>query len=189
MTKQKLYFKVMNASENHRGFQYQDGLNVLNEEFDDNPLHHYCKGGLYFTDIKHVFQFLNFGIYVREIILPIEDPNFKMVVDENKYRANMIVLGKRYELSHVETYKMLLAAGADLHKDDDNALRFSAGNGYLEVVKYLVGRGAFVHAINDEALRWSAHNSHLEVVKFLISVGANVGVIHKHPIMEKLTSI
>ena len=47
----KIYYKITNASENHHGFQYQDGLNELQEEFNDNPDDHCCAGGLYFTDL------------------------------------------------------------------------------------------------------------------------------------------
>ena len=212
----KIYYKITNAEENHNGFQYVDGLNILKEEFDNNPDHHCCAGGLYFTDTEHIFGFLNYGIYLREITLPTENPNFKIVADENKYRANMLILGKRYELLNVETIKMLMEAGADVHTGDDYALKWSAYNGYLEVVKYLIGAGADVHAENDLALRWSAEKGHLEVVKYLIEKGAdlharddyalkwsacydrlkvvkyliekgaNIDVIEDDPIMEKL---
>ncbi|AYV85343.1 MAG: ankyrin repeat protein [Satyrvirus sp.] len=45
-----LYFKIMNVKENHHGYQYRDGLNVLDKEFDDDPYNHCSKGGLYFAD-------------------------------------------------------------------------------------------------------------------------------------------
>ena len=170
----KTYYKITNVEENHHGFQYKDGLNILEEKFNDNPEAHCCAGGLYFTDAKNIFEFLDYGIYLRKITLPVENPNFKMVVDEKKYRANMIILGKRYELSNVETIKMLIEAGAEVHADDDCALRHSANNGHLEVVKYLIEKGADIHANNDSALRYSAYNGHLEVVKYLIEKGADV---------------
>ena len=44
-----MYFKITNAKENHHGFQYVDGLNVLIEEFNDDPNDSCCAGGLYFT--------------------------------------------------------------------------------------------------------------------------------------------
>ena len=136
----KTYYKITNAKENHNGFQYKDGLNILIEEFNDNPEAHCCTGGLYFTDAKNIFEFLDYGVYLREIMLPVENPDFKMVKDENKYRANMIVLGKRYELFNVETIKMLIEAGADA--DKDYALWYSAREGHLEIVKYLIEAGA-----------------------------------------------
>ena len=195
----KKYYKITNAEENHHGFQYQDGLNVLKEPFNENPKDHCCAGGLYFTDIKNIFEFLNYGIYVREVRLPIDHPKFKMIKDENKYRANMIILGKRYELFSVETgvsnmlsaylksplsqvrnciaisawetFKMLIEKGAD----NNYALRLSAKNGHLEVVKYLIEKGANVHADDDCALRWSAFFGHLEVEKYLLEkIGVDI---------------
>ena len=56
-----MYFKITNAEENHHGFQYADGLNVLIEEFNDDPNQSCCAGGLYFTDIANIFKFLNYG--------------------------------------------------------------------------------------------------------------------------------
>ena len=166
----KTYYKITNAEENHHGFQYKDGLNVLIEKFNENPEDHCCAGGLYFTDAKNIFKFMEYGIYLREITLPVENPDFKMVREKNKYRANMIILGKRYELANVETIKMLIEAGAE----NDCALRCSAEKGYLEVVKYLIEKGSDIHAENDYALRYSAMNGHLEVVKYLIEVGADI---------------
>ena len=170
----KKYYKITNAAENHYGFQYKDGLNILEEKFNDDPEAHCCAGGLYFTDAKNIFEFLNYGIYLREITLPVENPDFEMVVDENKYRANMIILGKRYELANVETIKMLIEAGANR----DCALRYIAEKGHLEVVKYLIEKGADVHTKNDSALRTSAEKGHLEVVKYLIEKGADIHAVN-----------
>ena len=39
--------------------------------------------------------------------MPINEPKFKMIIDKNNYRANMIILGKRYKLFSVKTFKML----------------------------------------------------------------------------------
>jgi hypothetical protein len=118
----KLFFKITNAKENHNGFQYVDGLNILDKEFEENG--HCVNGGLYFTDIEHIFDFLDYGIHLREIILPINDPNFKCVKDEaNKWRANMIILGKKYELSNVDTFKYLISLGADFKAGDNYAVR------------------------------------------------------------------
>ena len=103
-----MYYKITNEKENHHGFQYSDGLNILIDDFNNDPNQSYCKGGLYFTDAANIFEFLDYGIYLREITLPISDQNFCMVKDKNKWRANMIILGERYELSNVNTFKLLI---------------------------------------------------------------------------------
>ena len=58
--------------------------------------------------------------------------------------------------------------GADIHANEDFALRQNAENGNLEIVKYLVEQGADIHAYNAYALKWSSINGHLEVVKYLV---------------------
>ena len=175
-----MYFKITNAEENHHGFQYMDGLNVLIEEFNDDPNQSCCAGGLYFTDVANIFNFLSYGIYLREVILPTKNANFKMIKDKdkdnNKWRANMIILGKRFNLCSIDTFEYLIEKGANIHANNDYVFRWSAENGHLDVVKYLIEKGADVHADNDCALRWSAENGHLDVVKYLIEKDANVHV-------------
>ena len=68
----------------------------------------------------------------------------------------------------------LIKSGADVHANDDIALRISAEQGLLENVKYLIELGANIHAHNDSALSLSARSGHFEVVKYLIQAGANI---------------
>ena len=75
---------------------------------------------------------------------------------------------------HLDIVQYLLHNGADLHADQDCALRWSANNGYLPVVQYLLIQGAHVHADNDQALWWSAEEGHLPVVQCLVQYGADV---------------
>jgi ankyrin repeat protein len=63
---------------------------------------------------------------------------------------------------------------ANIHANNDEALRYAAANGHLDVVKYLVEKGAYIHAIYDATLRVSAENGHLDIVKYLIENGANI---------------
>jgi len=45
---------------------------------------------------------------LREITLPIDDKDFEITKDdENKWRINKIILGKRYNLDNIETWKYL----------------------------------------------------------------------------------
>ena len=44
-----MYYKIINKQWNHHGYQYVPGLNVLQEEFNDNPNYSCCAGGFYFT--------------------------------------------------------------------------------------------------------------------------------------------
>ena len=75
---------------------------------------------------------------------------------------------------HVEVVKLLLAAGADVHADNDHVLRWASDNGRVEVVKLLLAVGADVHAEDDFALRRASRYGHVEVVKLLLAAGADV---------------
>ncbi len=54
--------------------------------------------------------------------------------------------------------KYLLEMGADIHANDNYALRFSAENGRLEIVKYLVEMGADIRMDDEYTFRFSAEH-------------------------------
>jgi hypothetical protein len=93
----KTFYKITNALENHHGFQYVNGLNVLEEEFSE--IGSCVPGGLYFTDEENIEAFSDYGIFRRDITCPVDNHNFKVVLDSTytprKWRANMLHLGKR----------------------------------------------------------------------------------------------
>ena len=88
--------------------------------------------------------------------------------------GNNILLQRSAENGHVEVVSALLEAGADIHANNDDALRWSAENGHVEVVSALLEAGADIHANNDAALRRSASNGHVEVVSALLEAGADI---------------
>ena len=77
------------------------------------------------------------------------------------------------EYGHIEQVRMLLDGGADIHAKDDNALRSSAWNGHIEVVRLILDRGADIHANDDNALYLAAKNGHIETVGLLLDRGAD----------------
>ena len=104
-----MYVKITNKYEIHNKFVYRDGLNELLEPFNDNETESCVTGGLYFTNIQNAHKYYSFGIYIRKINLPENDPEFKIIMDPSgdKWRANKIILGKKYSLCDPETYKIL----------------------------------------------------------------------------------
>ncbi|WP_175888215.1 ankyrin repeat domain-containing protein [Burkholderia contaminans] len=64
--------------------------------------------------------------------------------------------------------------GADIHANNDLALRMASGEGHLEVVKYLVEQGADIHGFDNQALIWASGEGHLQVVQYLIEQGADI---------------
>ncbi len=70
-----------------------------------------------------------------------------------------------------------LNIGANIHTNNEAALRMASYNGHIEVVKYLVELkpdGADIHALGDQALRLASENGHIKVVKYLVDQGANI---------------
>lgn len=133
------YYKITNEKENHYGFQYKNGLNILIEEFNSSSFNSCCKGGFYFTDINNILKFVDYGCYLREVFLPTNDPNFRMIKDpsNDKWRANKIILGWRYNLWNVETFRLLRKKGMDTNKFVP-ILYLACNKGYYEIVKFII---------------------------------------------------
>ena len=69
---------------------------------------------------------------------------------------------------HLDVVKYLVEQEANIHANDEYALRWAAYNGHFDVVKYLIEHGADIHAENEDALRSAALEGHLDIVKYLI---------------------
>jgi len=195
-------FKVIDP-QGHNGLVYQEGLNV--DPIPFNPSGSCAKGGIYFTDAGHIFEFYEFGTQVYEVE-PVgeiyQDPEGK------KWKAPAVklkYLGGIFDLDvveylieqganiHVDDYvfrwaaaigerfdlevvKYLVEQGVDIHTEHDYVFRLAAAQGRLEVVKYLVEQGADIHAEHDCALQWATTNGHIDVIKYLVEHGADIHV-------------
>jgi ankyrin repeat protein len=78
------------------------------------------------------------------------------------------------EYGHVRLIKVLLAIGADVRFQDDDALIWASMNGHTNTVKLLLTAGANVHAQDNNALTSASKNGHTDTVKVLLAAGANV---------------
>ena len=73
----EIYFKITNKKENHRGFQYKDGMNSNTQPFIPSGC---CSGGgLYFTSLENLHMFSQFGVNIRPIIVPSAVPIYDEV--------------------------------------------------------------------------------------------------------------
>jgi len=81
---------------------------------------------------------------------------------------------------HLEVVQYLVEKGANIHADDDRAIRLAAANYFIEVemIKCLVEGGANIHAGDDDAVRTAAARGNLEVVRYLVANGANMRAKH-----------
>jgi hypothetical protein len=75
-----------------------------------------------------------------------------------------------------ELVKLLLENNANVHSDNDYALRCASYEGHDKVVKLLLENGADIHAKNDLSLKWASGCGHNKVVKLLLENGADVHV-------------
>jgi hypothetical protein len=173
MTKTK-FFKIVNPK-GHNGMVYKEGLNV--DVLPFNPSGDCEAGGIYFSS-SDIFAFMDYGTELYEVE-PVgevyKNPGYPV-----KFKAHSVKLkyvGKRDE---PKTIKYLVEVGANVHADNDDALRWAAESGHTETVKYLVEAGAIVkilveaganvHAGDDYALRHAASNGYTEIVKYLKSL-------------------
>jgi len=186
-----MYYKITNTTENHHGFQYRPGLNVLKEPFS--------LSGFYYTDISHILNFLDYGIYLRKVSIP---RDASVVQDGDKWRSDKIILQEKYLLGDLETFRYLYAQGAPV-KNNVTVLEWAAKNGYLTIVKYVLdfdvsldvseNNGFSITSMIDSLFRFfkviwgseieidinhtdslelAAGHGHLEVVKYLVSIGS-----------------
>ncbi|MGB9697736.1 MAG: hypothetical protein ACPL2D_10710, partial [Ignavibacteria bacterium] len=125
----KKFFKIVNPA-GHHGLVYKDGYNEDILPF--NPSGSCEPGGIYFAS-EDIFAFLDFGTEIYEVE-PIgeiyENPG-----EPKKYKARAVNLKYIGKTSDVNVIKLLINAGANVHADDDNALRWAAKRGHADVVK------------------------------------------------------
>ena len=169
------YFKITNEDESHRGYQYKDGLNILDKSFEREGS---CvPGGLYFTTAKHIAKFLHYGCYLREITLPsdcvwVKDP------EEDKYRANKIILGQKYDLADPQTFQLLFEKGCDITypRTMQYILVWACKNKHLPVVKYLFehDKNVYIDYNYNNDLNLACEYGNLEIVKYFIEKGADI---------------
>ncbi len=158
--------------ENHNGYQYQTGLNVLNRRFAHRGT--CCAGGFYFTDSTSILNYLHFGSHLRVVELPLTHPKFKCVADGDKWRANMIVLKDKMNLNNLSTFDYLFTQHNFAY--NRGLLIWASKQGYLEIVKYFVDNMYYQICqaeLNDAMIR-AAYDGHFAIVEYLVNNGAEV---------------
>ena len=172
MHKQRTYFSKKYSKINKITLNKINRLSKVCEK-DNIKIVKYIKKKTYIIEYNNfVFSNSKYGCVrvVRYILNNGFDVNKKINFNYSSY----VLLTYCSQYGYIEVVKLLLEKGANIHADDDYALRWSARNEHIEVVKLLLEKGANIHADNDYALRWSAKNGHIEVVKLLLEKGANI---------------
>jgi ankyrin repeat protein len=74
--------------------------------------------------------------------------------------------------------------GADIHANNNKAIRVASENGYLSIVQFLVEKGANIHANSDYPVRRACENGYLDVVIYLVSKGSDIHADNDYAIKE-----
>ena len=174
----KTYYKITNSKENHYGLQYHDGLVEDINKFREDILYH---NGIYFNTIENILLHTTIkdSRYIREVTIP-EDAlvckELNLFDLEFMYKANKVILGKRYDIFNKEDMEYLVSIGMNIHVNNNTPLNFACYSGRLDIVKSLVELGIDIHIENESALRYACNNGHLNVVKYLVEQGADIHV-------------
>jgi hypothetical protein len=186
----KIYVKITNNDECHNGFQYQDGLNIVNKPFEQTGS--CASGGLYFTDLENVHNFYYYGVWLRIIEIPtdaqvVEDPD---TTHGKKWRTDKMILHERYYLYDPETIKKFdlkitepyVSKYVDLFstknqkntelqlsfKNVSRALHLASANGLVKVLEWLKKSGLPLKYTED-ALNLASQYGHVEVLDWWLN--------------------
>ena len=98
----------------------------------------------------------------------------RLIPSADIHEEDDLALRNASEKGDTTTVEVLLKHGANIHAKNDEPLRFASYEGHVEVVKILLEHGANVHARDGESLSNASSKGHLEIVKILLEHGANV---------------
>lgn len=150
---QKIYFKILRFDKTHNDHIYLPGENSV-ENFQTEGT---CvPGRLYFCDPndpkQNICRYLHYGDILVDITLPINDPDFKMMIDPSgtKCCANKIIVGTERELSDPETFVYMVSHGIDIYKN--YVLHWAFRNFHDKVLFYLLTTN-----LNEKRLRVVEH--------------------------------
>ena len=101
----KTFYKITNNTENHNGFQYKTGLNILDSKFDPSSN---CGGGLHFSNRENILHFIIFGDNIRELVVPDDAKIVKIKGVPLKYKTDKLILKKeKYPVYSRDTIQRL----------------------------------------------------------------------------------
>jgi hypothetical protein len=116
----RVFLKVLNEDECHKGFQWVEGLNVDTKPFD--RVTGCGPGGLYFTDVDNAHLFIDDSItgarYIRRVAPVLDNGEFARVdhytqckgaVNRVKWKAHEVHAGPRMDLNALHTWKALFS--------------------------------------------------------------------------------
>jgi len=161
--------KALRADRTHHGLTYVLGRNECSQPFNTMEC---ADGGLYACRLKDLFHWCSLYPDIDTVALVEIPEDAQRCEFATKTKASALILTRFIPL--VDAMELAVENGADVHVDDDYALRYAAEKGHASVVQFLVQHGANVHAGDDNALCVASYYGHLPVVQVLVAQGADV---------------
>lgn len=103
-----------------------------------------------------------------------------MMNDDDGKRVLGLQLVTAAATGALDMVRLTLSSGADIHFDDDLALRSAAFTGNFETLKCLLESGANAQAAGNEALLYAAKRKEGHAVGLLLSKGASIDDMLRH---------
>ena len=135
----KRFFKVLNAANYKNGYEYEDGLNDMSNVIGADGEPFVC----FFTDIKHIFAYLDYGPCFREVFIP---DNMPIIFEAGEsfgpgypyipgYYSRKVILGEVMPWT-VNNIKYLIENVADISVNKYNIVKWALMYNF-EVFYYL----------------------------------------------------
>jgi hypothetical protein len=157
------FYKVLRNNLVHRGFRYKLGLNVDIQEF--NPEGSGESGGLYYTDLEHIADFLSFGNLIAEV-----EPVGQIYVDPagDRWKTDKLIIKNItpfYEWVSKQSEEVQLAA---VNHDSDNFLYISNPSEKVRLAA-VQSYGALIHYIDNpsEEVQMAAIGRNEDNIRFI----------------------
>ncbi len=104
---------------------------------------------------------------------------FKCIIEQRKhYKLYKNGMG-------LKLLQMSVNAGADFHRNNEEALYYSVTNGLIDYVRYLISVGASVHKIPDLLRIACFETSKISIVQMLVKAGMNANSINKKELYKQ----
>ncbi|BCS82760.1 putative ankyrin repeat protein [Cotonvirus japonicus] len=169
------FYKFINENWIQRDYLYKEGLNVLDKPFE--PHGHCVPGGLYFTDIENILEFLDYGMRLVEVTIPFD----AQIVEDNmflprKWRADKIFVKNIGLITEINTIKFLIEREVSIIEHIGELYNCSLRKNNYEFLKYLVKNfpcSCLQNNINLTILSYF-DNYKGKIKRLLIKYGANI---------------
>nr|QZX43176.1 ankyrin repeat domain containing protein [Mimivirus sp.] len=139
MQENKIYLKVLKYNRTHNDLTYVKGHNEVKNFVEAGSC---VPGRIYFCDpsdkSQNICRYLHYGDILVDITLPINDPDFKMIIDPSggKSASNKIIIGQERDLSDPKTFEYMASCGVDISKN--YVIKWALDNNYWDIVLYLI---------------------------------------------------